>query len=409
MSKNLKPGFSLKKLSMLLEKDFWQDFFEVAKKKYNDSETLQKIQKRILSHRWTIFLRQKFENLDWKGKMIVLISAAALFVFLIAPYSLLFRESGTLIAESEKRGQSLIQLLANSNQVAFSEDMSVFYSTTSVIHELGVKDAWITDTEGNILAPAERFGKSMTKNKIKGSSQGCTRWNLGLDYEFACPIFKWVEKDAGFQKQIVGYAYMDYTVAASLNFLTHRGFQIFKYITWFLACFGVLAYGLIMLIKKPLLDFKFELRAFARGSKKDFIPPKNFPELTDLANEIREVIQSQKSVMPQSTHTGTTNWRNILTSLHPFLAKNVLYIDGEKNVSYASPELTSRFQITEGSHLIRALQNFTGYDDLMDFLSRVMESPQHSVVETIPDIGSIGVVPHTQNGITDYLLFFDKE
>ncbi len=402
MSK-IKATLSLKKLS-----DFFSKSRLIAwKETVLAHPVVKKITARVANHRVTLALRKKFNSLEWKEKIILIFGGLAFVMFLTTPYALLFRESKTLTAETEKRGGSLALLLAASNQVALSENRSILYSTSSVASELGVKDAWIVDKDNNIVAPAERYGKTFVGNKAKANPESCTRWTSGLDYQFACPIFKWVEVDAGFKKQIMAYAYIDYTAAATLNFRSYRGFELFKFLTWFVIIFGILGYAAIKIVQKPLLDLKFDLRAFSRGASPHFPEPQHFAELKDLALEIKDCLNSKTPVI--ATSAVSADVREFVATLDPFLDRNMLYINSEKIVTYANPALKQKFQIEENTHILRAFGSNAVSDAIIRFLSQAMETAEQTVTETIPGVGTIQILPFQGNGKNSYFLFFEKE
>lgn len=359
---------------------------------------------KFLTHPWVVAAIQKFNTLEWKEKIILCMCACGLFLFFVGPCLLLYRESQTLIAETEKRGENLARLLAASNQVALTENKAFFFSTTFVINELGVQDAWVVDLQKNVMAPSERFGQTLDNMSVAANPQGCSRWSSGLHYQFACPIYKWVEANNGFQKQVLGYAYVDYTAAAALNAVSYRKFEFFKYGTWFVLCFGFLGYFVIQLTTKPILDFKFGLRAFARGASQEFPEPTYFSELKDLSLEVREFAGAKPAVVhAQSTASDT----DVFALVSPYLKENMVYIDSDKRVSFVSDALKKKLGIDDNQHLLRAFQNSPFSEHIVNFIAKAMDANTTSMTETVDGLGAVELRTFTQKNKNHYFMLFN--
>src|SRR3989338_7884718 len=180
-----------------------QSLISIGKKikdRIESNPKFKKLLEKIKNHPRVIWAVDKFQNLDWSERVIVLIGVAGLLLFIFGPYSLLYRKTHLISYEAHKRGEALVHLLAAGNQAAFAANESVLYSVDAVSRERGVNDAVVTDLEGIILSPLERFGKTLDKVKNGVSTKGLTTDQKGLDFEFFYPIFKWVEKDHVFVK-----------------------------------------------------------------------------------------------------------------------------------------------------------------------------------------------------------------
>lgn len=351
-------------------------------------------------------LYKKFQMLEWKNRVWTIIIAIAVLLFFLGPYSLLFHESNTLLAESEKRGYTLAQLLAASNQNAMSQDKTVLYSINSVQQELGVKNAWITDTSGMILSPVERFGKTLSKNEIFSSPSGCEKRQQGYDYTFVCPITKWLETESGFQTQVMGYAYLVYSSQDSLNFLSNRSVELFKYFIWFSLFFLSLGYVIIKITQIDLTNVKFDLRSVNRGATTNFAIPENFSDLQELALEIQELQKNQSSPGIQgashvSSETLFSQFENILNE--PFLI-----IDPYKAVAYTSNKTKNLYEISENTHILRAFQKTKINDSLLKAFSNFIDSNENSTTQKIDGEKEIQLSRFSSDGSEHFIVIFKE-
>lgn len=375
----------------------------VLVKKIKTNQFIASIYNKIMSHKWTKITLNKFQTLEWNERVAILIGICALAIFVIGPYALLYRNTKTILLESEKRGETLTRLLAASNQAAFTQKLEVLYSTSAVKHQLGVLDAMVMDPSGTILAPVERFGRTFKKIASQVNPQSCTRSVSDSHYEFICPIFKWVETESGFIKKTMGYAYLDYTSDDSLNIAGSRAFQIIKYIIVFLIFFALLAYAIISLTRKALLDFKFNIRAHTRGTTPHLTHPKHFKELNSIAEEIEEYGKHSPHHQP-TQEKSQTSFMEILQKIKLFSLQEMLVLSSDKQLVYVTDSLKETLKLKAEQHILRAVQDSPYGDRLLDFFSRLVDSSEEVSDFTLDGVGAFRGMKMSIDGQNHYVV-----
>lgn len=350
----------------------------------------QKLLEKIKNHPRVLWAVDKFQNLDWSERIIVLIGTAGLLLFILGPYSLLYRKTNLISYEAVKRGEALVHLLAASNQAAFTSHESVLYSVDSVARELGVNDAVVTDLDGVILSPLERFGQTLDKVKKDISTNGLTTHRDGLNYEFFYPIFKWVEKDQGFVKEPVGMAYLDYSAHESLDMMGSRAFHVFYLLVIFATVLGVVGYLIVEITNKPLQDLRYNILAFHRGGTDTLPLPEHFKALRDLTEEMVSALKVRGSDNPSPSALGTDESSLIEMVRQTALAsqKEALLIDADKKLIFASDRIQEETKVEIDQHILRAVKSSPYVNELIDFFSKLFEESSKGIL-TLPGVGEM--------------------
>lgn len=152
----------------------------------NKEKILQKLNElHVRGKRW-------FEALSLQHQIILLLSTATLIAVFIGPCTEF--KSSRKLAEDEalSRGMAIARLLAAENKSALIAGRDVLFNIDVVAGERGVKEAFLTDSTGLIVAPASRFHEDARKddlirsglkqNDLMVSSKG-----LGV-YDIAAPV-----------------------------------------------------------------------------------------------------------------------------------------------------------------------------------------------------------------------------
>ncbi|MBI4125681.1 MAG: hypothetical protein HY609_04555 [Deltaproteobacteria bacterium] len=347
--------------------------------------------KKVREMSWVQKAVRYFLTLEWSEKILFLFGVTFFLLMMTGPYALLYRQTGALLSEAQLRGLTLARYLAAGNQAAFTRKQEVLYSVEGVIHERGVEDAMITDLEGTILSPVERFGQTLPLTRKVENPNQCQRFKKGFDLEFVCPLFRWLESSDGFSRQTIGLAYLKYNARESLDLLGSQTFQMIKYIFLFAFLIGLTAYAFLALTQKSLLDFKFAVRTAARsGNPLDI--PRHFKALREIALEIQE-LQQQKAAVGRADSPAPADASSLagemMAWLGPLLKEPVLLLDERQQIVHCSKPLREKWKAAPEGHILRALKDSPFMEPLIDFVGALGENPEEPHTQTIKGLGSL--------------------
>lgn len=346
--------------------------------------------KKIREHPWVGKAIHRFTTLEWTEKVLFLFGVTFFLLLMFGPYALLYRQTGALLSEARLRGLTLARYLAASNQAAFIRKQEVLYTVEGVIHERGVDDAMITDLDGTILSPVERFGQKLSLVRKLANPQECQRFQKGRVLELVCPLFQWIESKDGFSRQTIGLAYLKYDTQQSLDLLGSQTFQMIKYIFLFGFLIGLCAYALLFLTQKHLLDLKFGVRAAVRSAKPLEIPA-HFKLLREIALEIVE-LQQHKSA-PAKSAAAPADAEALLgeamAALGPLLKEPFLLLDERQQIVHIARPLMEKWKAEPQGHILRALKDSPFMDKLVDFVGALSENPHKPLTQTIKGLGPL--------------------
>lgn len=223
-------------------------------------------------------------SLSWSAKLLFLVSGVALVVYLTLALPLVRTLGNALREESLRRGRSLLMLAAASNGLAVGEGRIRDVSVDAVLREERVKDAFLVDLEGNVLAPSSRADETVTAiDGIEAELADIRTFYLGRrgsDYVMVEPLLH--------RSRRVGLAVLVYEAAsASASWATAVLFLSF--LVLLLGVLSALVLGKRMTLE-PLSSFRDDIEAVVKGDA-DHVPPRQaFAELSDLATSVNRLI-----------------------------------------------------------------------------------------------------------------------
>ncbi len=149
---------------------------------------------------------------SWTGRHALVILVAALTVYVVLALPLVRTLGNALREESLRRGRALLDLLTASNAAAAAEGRARDLQVDMVTREERVKEAFILDLQGKVLAPSTRVDETFeTIDGIEPALEEIRTFYLGRrsngDYVMVEPIL-----DRG---QRIGIALLVYEVATA--------------------------------------------------------------------------------------------------------------------------------------------------------------------------------------------------
>ena len=223
-------------------------------------------------------------SLSWSAKLLFLVSSVALLVYFILAYPLVRTLGSALREESLRRGRTLLSLAAAANGNAVGEGRIRDASVDNVLREERVKEAFLLDLEGNVLAPASRADEVLTTIDGIDAELGDIRTfylgRRGSDYVMVQPLLH--------RSRRVGFAVLVYEAAtASASWATAVLFLAF--LVLLLGVVSALIFGKRMTLE-PLSSFRDDVEAVVKGDA-DYVPPQQgFAELSELARSVNRLI-----------------------------------------------------------------------------------------------------------------------
>jgi hypothetical protein len=289
----------------------------------------------------------------WDKKFIIMLIALGIIAFFIGPIRFLFVDTTQLQAESLDRAGSLVRLLAASNQEAFSQEQEVLYTTDAVRGELGVEEAFITDNQGMVLAPAEYFGMQAQKIKdfrnfyLEKAGDNLRAYDLGKNHYFLTyPIFNSLETYRGIQEIKKGVAYISYNTSASLNRVHVRYLEAIRFLVLMILCL----WGLFYLQKRWTLSYVDEATK----------------------NAVKES-EKNETTAPES-HNLTANFWEKLEQLG--LGTYLVLDDKRAIVSHqGAVEKKLKCSLEKGGHLLECLSDSPYFQDMLDAVVALGKEP----------------------------------
>lgn len=318
---------------------------------------------------------KKFESLEWNMKILLLLGAIGLIVFILGPIHYMFGDTVKLQTESLDRGRTLVKLLAASNQEAFSENQEVLYSTDVVKSEAGVVGAYISDADGMILSPVDFFGRPISDLKnlnsvyLEKSGDDLRVYNLkdGV-YFLTYPIFNTEETYKGINKIKKGVAYLRYDTKASLNSGGYRYFGIIKFVLFMF----LVMWGAYYLLKRwTLLPISKATELCEEGNANGLtenIAGIKFSEVAGLAKAALK-ISGQKNIS-FATQNKTVTGAEILSRIQSFSANDYIVLDSQKMIVSVQGDVEKKFGCTlkAGDHILDSMSDYPHIEELMNII-----------------------------------------
>jgi hypothetical protein len=134
----------------------------------------------------------KFESLNWDRQVVLCVGASVLAAVLIGPFASFYSTRAMMEEEAVSRGRAIAKELAAANAAAIASGRDTLFNVEQVLGERGVKEAFVTDANGLVLAPAFRFHEDARKEAsvreaLKGNDAVIRHVGIGM-YQIASPV-----------------------------------------------------------------------------------------------------------------------------------------------------------------------------------------------------------------------------
>jgi len=228
---------------------------------------------------------------SWTGRHALVVLGVALTVYLVLALPLVRTLGNALREESLRRGRALLDLLTAANTTAVAEGRARDLQVEMVTREERVKEAFILDLQGKVLAPSSRVDETFqTIDGIQPTLEEIRTFYLGRrgngDYVMVEPIL-----DRG---RRVGIAVLVYQVATASG-------------SWAVAVLflGVLVLMLAVLVAvvmgkrftlEPIAALRDDVEAVVKGDAPRVPLAQGFSELSEIAKSVNRLIERAPAV-----------------------------------------------------------------------------------------------------------------
>jgi len=222
---------------------------------------------------------------SWSFKLLLLALGLGFTVYFIVAWPLVRTLGSELREESLRRGRVLLNLLAATNSTLVGQERVRDLSVEIVEREQRVKEAYLLNFDGNVLAPSAQSDKTMeTIPGIDVPTKDIRTFYLGRrsgrDYVMVQPLV--------YRGSRVGVAVLVYEAAAGAGGWTTA--ILFLGLIVLLAAVG----AVVVLGKKmtlaPMASIRDDVEAVVKGDSEYLPKEQAFQELSDLAESINRLI-----------------------------------------------------------------------------------------------------------------------
>jgi HAMP domain-containing protein len=223
---------------------------------------------------------------SWTGRHALVILVAALTVYVVLAFPLVRTLGNALREESLRRGRALLDLLTASNAAAVAEGRARDLHVEMVTREERVKEAFILDLNGKVLAPSTRVDETFeTIEGIQPSLQEIRTFYLGRrrngDYVMVEPIL-----DRG---QRAGIALLVYEVATASG-SSAVAVLFLGILVLMLAVLVAVVMGKRFTLE-PIAGLRDDVEAVVKGDAKRVPLAQGFSELSEIARSVNRLIE----------------------------------------------------------------------------------------------------------------------
>jgi hypothetical protein len=230
---------------------------------------------------------------SWTGRHALVVLGVALTVYLVLALPLVRTLGNALREESLRRGRALLDLLTAANATAVAEGRARDLQVDMVTREERVKEAFLLDLQGKVLAPSSRVDESFTTiDGIQPTLEEVRTFYLGRrasgDYVMVQPIL-----DRG---RRVGVSLLVYEVATASG-------------SWAVAVLflGFLVLMLAVLVAvvlgkrftlAPIAAIRDDVEAVVKGDAPRVPLAQGFAELMEVARSVNRLIERAPALAP---------------------------------------------------------------------------------------------------------------
>lgn len=320
-------------------------------------------------------LKNLISRLDWRHRVIILISLAGLIAFFLGPRWVLSRHSTELSMEALERGVALVKTLALTNQQAVALKQDTAYDVETILAERGVLDATLTDATGHILAPISRAGTQSIPSPVVDGGEGLQvrEVSQGL-YELSYPMERWEVTVSEAQRHRIGTATLHFSTKKVLKLLKATHFQYYKFLAFVALVLGLSLYKVLAITERPLEDLNMGLQDCLKGESREVSLPRNFTTLSEIATGINRLLRrvEEKSQHPPSSPDGDGLVTTLTQAVGKISREPIFLFDRDNKLLYQN-EASERL-------LGGPVKEILGVH-LVDIINRLEKGLQPTVVE----------------------------
>lgn len=188
-------------------------------------------------------LKEKFHALKWDRQVVLCIGASVIVAILIGPFGSFYSNRNMMEEEALARGRAIANELAAANAQAIISGKDTLFNVEQVSGERGVREAFVTDASGLIVAPASRFHEDARKDEsvrdaLKKNDVVIKHAGIGM-YQIASPV---VNNGANIGVARITFSARDAAILKPL-------WQFFKACLLMIIAMGAGVYGAIKIVR----------------------------------------------------------------------------------------------------------------------------------------------------------------
>jgi hypothetical protein len=230
---------------------------------------------------------------SWTGRNALLVLGVALVVYLVLALPLVRTLGNALREESLRRGRALLDVLTAANATAVAEGRARDLQVEMVTREERVKEAFILDLQGKVLAPSTRVDETFkTIDGIQPTLEEIRTFYLGRrgngDYVMVEPIL-----DRG---RRIGIALLVYEVATASG-----SWAVAVLFLGFLVLMLAVLVAVVMAKKftlEPIAGLRDDVEAVVKGDAPRVPLAQGFSELSEIAKSVNRLIERAPALAP---------------------------------------------------------------------------------------------------------------
>ena len=223
---------------------------------------------------------------SWTGRHALVVLVVALTVYLVLALPLVRTLGNALREESLRRGRALLDLLTAANATAVGEGRARDLQVEMVTREERVKEAFILDLQGKVLAPSSRVDETFkTIDGIQPTLEEIRTFYLGRrsngDYVMVEPIL-----DRG---RRIGVALLVYEVATASG-----SWAVAVLFLGFLVLMLAVLVAVVMgkrFTLEPIAALRDDVEAVVKGDAPRVPLAQGFSELAEIAKSVNRLIE----------------------------------------------------------------------------------------------------------------------
>jgi len=230
---------------------------------------------------------------SWTGRHALIVLGVALTVYLVLAMPLVRTLGNALREESLRRGRALLDLLTAANAPAVAEGRARDLQVEMVTREERVKEAFILDLQGKVLAPSSRVDETFKSlDGIQPTLEEIRTFYLGRrssgDYVMVEPIL-----DRG---RRVGIAVLVYEVATASG-----SWAVAVLFLGFLVLMLAVSVAVVMgkrFTLEPIAALRDDVEAVVKGDAPRVPLAQGFSELSEIAKSVNRLIERAPALAP---------------------------------------------------------------------------------------------------------------